>query len=133
MTVLSSVNIFARDLDRLVAFYAELFELDEKLEQRGPIYRALDGGGVAIGFNAEAAYGLLNLDTYRAAEGVRSLLTFEVADDDAVERLTIRAAASGGKIVKPPYDTPYGSRQSVLFDPEGNAFRINAFQRSQIR
>ena len=55
MTVLSSVNIFARDLDRLVAFYAGLFGLRENLDQRGPIYRALDGGGTAIGSHATQA------------------------------------------------------------------------------
>lgn len=130
MTVLSSVNILARDLDGLVAFYAGLFGLQEHLDQRGQIYRALDGGGVAIGFHAPEAYDLLNLDNYRSAAGVRSLLTFEVADHDAVARLTAQAEASGATLVKAPYDTFYGSRQSVLFDPEGNVFRINAFRRA---
>jgi len=88
MTVLSSVNILTRDLDGLVAFYAGLFGLREHLDQRGQIYRALDGGGVAIGFHAPEAYDLLNLDEYRSTAGVRSLLTFEVADHGAVARLT---------------------------------------------
>jgi predicted enzyme related to lactoylglutathione lyase len=130
MTVLSSVNIFARDLDSLVAFYAGLFGLREHLDQRGPIYRALDGSGTAIGFHAAEAYALLNLDEFRTTAGVKSLLTFEVADQSAVARLTAEAVASGATVVKAPYDTFYGSRQSVLFDPEGNVFRINAFQRA---
>jgi predicted enzyme related to lactoylglutathione lyase len=130
MTTVSSINIFARDLDRLIDFYAGLFGLSENLDQRGPIYRALDGGGVAIGFNAVEAYRLLNLDGFPAPAGVKSLLTFEVADHAAVERLTAQAEASGATIVKPPYDTFYGSRQSVVLDPEGNVFRINAFQPS---
>ncbi len=129
MTVLSSVNIFARDLDGLVAFYAGLFGLSENLDQRGPIYRSLDGGGTAIGFHAPEAYDLLALGDYSAPTGVRSLLTFEVADHAAVARLTAQAAAAGATLIKAPYDTFYGSRQSVLFDPEGNVFRINAFQR----
>lgn len=127
MTVLSSVNIFARDLDRLVAFYVGLFDLRENLDQRGPIYRALDGGGTAIGFHAAEAYDLLNLAEYRSATGVKSLLTFEVADHDAVALLTEKARAAGARVIKGPYDTFYGSRQSVLFDPEDNVFRINAF------
>ena len=128
MTTLSSVNLFARDLEGLVAFYAGLFGLAEKTEQRSPIYRALDAGGVAIGFNAFDAYRLLNLDGSETAAGVKSLLTFEVEDRAAVARLTGDAVARGATIVKPPYDTAYGSLQSVLFDPEGNVFRINAFQ-----
>jgi len=133
MTVVSSVNIFARDLDGLIAFYADLFGLSENLDQRGPIYRALDGGGVAIGFNAFDAYRLLNLDSFPEPAGVKSLLTFEVTDHDAVERLTVQAEAAGATVIKAPYDTFYGSRQSVVSDPEGNIFRINAFQRSVAR
>ena len=128
MTTLSSVNLFARDLEGLVAFYAGLFGLAEKTEQRSPIYRALDAGGVAIGFNAFDAYGLLNLSGSEAAAGAKSMLTFEAEDRAAVARLTGDAVALGAKFVKPPYDTAYGSLQSVLFDPEGNVFRINAFQ-----
>lgn len=127
MTVLSSVNIFARDLDGLVGFYVGLFGLREHADQRGGIYRALDGGGVAIGFHAAQAYALLNLDEFSSATGVRSLLTFEVADHGEVGRLTAAAVTAGATVAKPPYDTFYGSRQSVLFDPEGNVFRINAF------
>jgi uncharacterized glyoxalase superfamily protein PhnB len=127
MTVLSSVNIFARDLDGLVAFYARLFGLREHAGQRGPIYRALDGGGTAIGFHATQAYALLNLDEFSFGTGIKSLLTFEVADDGEVARLTGEAVAAGAMVAKAPYDTFYGSRQSVLFDPEGNVFRINAF------
>ena len=128
MTVLSSVNIFARDLDGLIAFYAALFDLRENLDQRGPIYRALDGGGTAIGFHAAQAYDLLNLVDYKSTAGIKSLLTFEVADHDAVARLTAEAETAGAQVIKAPYDTFYGSRQSVLFDPEGNVFRINAFR-----
>jgi len=130
MTVVSSINIFARDLERLIAFYAELFGLREHLDQRGPIYRALDGGGVAIGFNAVDAYRLLNLDRFPPPAGVKSLLTFEVADHDAVDQLTHQAETLGATIVKASYATLYGSRQSVLLDPEGNVFRINAFKTS---
>jgi predicted enzyme related to lactoylglutathione lyase len=127
MTVLSSVNIFTRNLDALVAFYAELFDLNEKTELRSPIYRALDAGGAMIGFNAFEAYKLLKLEDFSETSGVKSLLTFEVAGADDVARISQAATQRGGKMIKEPYDTTYGSRQSVLFDPEGNVFRINAF------
>ncbi|MDB5396451.1 MAG: Glyoxalase/bleomycin resistance protein/dioxygenase [Rhodospirillales bacterium] len=98
------------------------------MEQRGPIYRALDGGGVAIGFNAAETYRLLNIDEFPPPAGVRSLLTFEAADHDAVARLTVQGKTLGATIIKAPYGTFYGSRQSVLRDPEGQVLRINAFQ-----
>jgi predicted enzyme related to lactoylglutathione lyase len=127
MTALSSVNLFARDLAGLTSFYADLFDLPEQMELRSPIYRAIAIGDVLIGFNGYEAYGLLHLEAPAEPAGVKSLLTFEVADHASVARLTVLAAERGGQVVKPPYDTAYGSRQSVLRDPEGNVFRINAF------
>jgi predicted enzyme related to lactoylglutathione lyase len=127
MNVVSSVNIFARDLDRLAAFYSALFGLAEKTELSSPIYRALDAGGIMIAFNAFEAYALLKLEDYAETKGVKSLLTFEVANADEVARVTETAVANGARLVKGPYDTAYGSRQSVLFDPEDNVLRINAF------
>jgi len=127
MAVLSSVNIFTRNLDELVAFYAELFDMSEKTELQSPIYRALDAGGVMIGFNGFEAYRLLNLEEPPEAPGVKSLLTFEVAGASDVTRITDQAIARHARMIKEPYDTAYGSRQSVLADPEGNVFRINAF------
>jgi len=127
MKIVSSVNIFARDLDGLAAFYSALFGLPEKTELRSPIYRALDAGPLMIAFNAFEAYALLKLDDYAETKGVKSLLTFEVGSADEVARVTDAAVARGARLVKGPYDTAYGSRQAVLFDPEDNVFRINAF------
>lgn len=127
MNVVSSVNIFARDLDGLATFYSALFGLAEKTELRSPIYRALDAGPVMIAFNGFEAYALLKLEDHAETKGVKSLLTFEVASADDVARVAEAAVARGARLVKGPYDTAYGSRQAVLFDPEDNVFRINAF------
>jgi len=108
MTRLSSVNLFARDLDGLISFYAGLFSLSENLQQRGPIYRTLDAGGVAIGFNAADAYRLLKSRLVSVAGRSRSMLTFETADHAAVQRLCDKALAMGATIVKPPFDTSMG-------------------------
>jgi len=127
MGTLASVNLFARDLDSLFGFYADLFELPEAVEQRSPIFRSLDAGGTAIAFNGFEAYGLLNLEPPAASTGPSFMLTFEVAVHAADDALTKRATERGAASVKPPYSTAYGSRQAVLRDPEGNIFRINAF------
>jgi len=44
---------------------------------------------------------------------------------DEVDRLTPIAVAKGATLRKAPFTTYYGWYQSVLLDPEGNAFRIN--------
>ena len=47
-------------------------------------------------------------------------LTFETR-----HLLTDAAVKMGATLVKAPFTTYYGWYQSVLLDPEGNAFRIN--------
>ena len=127
LTALACVNVFVRDLDGIVSFYADLFGLKERAEQRSPIYCALDAGGADIGFNAAEAYGLLNLDPEQPT-GTSFMLTFDVGARSEIARLVGLAQERGAMLVKPAYDTSYGARQAVLRDPEGNVFRINAFE-----
>jgi catechol 2,3-dioxygenase-like lactoylglutathione lyase family enzyme len=127
VTVLACVNVFVRNLDGIVSFYVDLLGLKERKEQRSPIYRALDAGGTDIGFNAVDAYALLNLDS-SPPTGTGFMLTFDVGARAEIERLVALAEQRGATLVKPAYDTSYGARQAVLRDPEGNVFRVNAFQ-----
>lgn len=60
---LAYVNLFARDIEALMRFYADLFGFAERAAFRSPIYRCLDAGGIELGFNAAEAYRLLDLDS----------------------------------------------------------------------
>jgi predicted enzyme related to lactoylglutathione lyase len=125
---LAYVNLFAADIERLCAFYAALFGFAEKAASRSPIYRALDAGGVELGFNAYDAYELLNLADRRAATGTgptRAYFTIELASGGAVDAVVERIAGLGGRVIKPQYVTYYKAYQAVLEDPEGNVFRAN--------
>lgn len=126
MAVLSYVNVFARDIEALPDFYRRLFGLEEVAEQRSPYFRALRTGASLIGFNGPEAYRLLDLEDQAEARGVRLFLTFDVEEADAVAILAGQARALGARVIKPAYDTAYGTRQAVLADPEDNVFRINA-------
>jgi catechol 2,3-dioxygenase-like lactoylglutathione lyase family enzyme len=132
MTVarLAYVNLFARDIVALSGFYTALFGFAEIVAHRSPIYRCLDAGGLELGFNADAAFALLNLGDRRpAADGgapaLGAYITVEVDSAAAVDALAERCMQLGGAILKPPYLTYYNARQAVLADPEGNVFRIN--------
>lgn len=125
---LSYVNLFARDIDALAAFYSRLLGFPEIVAHRSPIYRCLDaGGGMELGFNAVDAYRLLNLQDRQTADAVPVSVYFTVELDaaGAVDALADECAASGGRIVKAPYLTYYNARQAVLADPEENIFRLN--------
>lgn len=126
MTRLAYVNIFARDIEKLSNFYAELFGFAEVVAHRSPIYRCLDAGGIELGFNAGLAYELLGVAERESAEASpRVYPTFEVGSEGEVADIARKAVRSGGRIAKPPYDTYYNARQCVLEDPEGNLLRLN--------
>lgn len=124
MATLSYVNIFAHDLDALSGFYAGLLGLEEIVASRTPLYRGYRCGGASLGFSAMDAYDLLALDRANGP-GERNLVTFDVESQADVRRLTDAARAAGAVVIKEPFETYYGWYQSVLRDPEGNAFRLN--------
>lgn len=124
MTALAYTNIFTENVDRLAEFYSSLFDLAENNESRTPIFRGFVTKGSSIGFNAFEAYELLGLTPLKDL-GDRVFQTFDVDSDEAVRQLTARVLELGGTVVKTPFKTYYGWYQSVLRDPDGNAFRIN--------
>ena len=122
---LGYLNIFADDPTKLATFYADVFGFEEIIESRTPIFRGLKTDKANIGFNAHDAYELLNLQKPNDGTGTRSFVTFDVDSVEDVDRLTPIAVAKGATLLKAPFTTYYGWYQSVLLDPEGNAFRIN--------
>jgi predicted enzyme related to lactoylglutathione lyase len=125
MADLGYLNLFAHDIQKMASFYADLFQLEEIRESRSPIFRGLRTGKANLGFNAHDAYSLLNLQNFEGSSGTKSFATFNVDDAGEVDRLTPIAVANGAVLRKAPFMTYYGWYQSVLLDPEGNAFRIN--------
>ncbi|MFM9881542.1 MAG: VOC family protein [Burkholderiales bacterium] len=125
MAHLSYVNIFAKDIVALSSFYANLFGFPEIEAIRSPIFRGLDTGKSALGFNAHDAYGLLQLADHAETRGIKFLLNIDVDSQADVDRLVPLAIAAGATLVKAPYQTYYNWYQAVLLDPEQNVFRIN--------
>jgi uncharacterized glyoxalase superfamily protein PhnB len=123
--VLSYVNVFARDVVKLSGFYRDVFGFEEIPEIRSPIFVGLRTGRSNLGFNAQDAYGLLNLAEYANPTGVKFLLNIDVDSAEDVDRLTPVAVNAGARLIKEPYRTYYDWYQSVLLDPEENVFRIN--------
>lgn len=124
MAVLAYTNIYTADIDRLADFYSALFGLEEYMESRSPIFRGFAAGGTSLGFSGPGAYELLGM-VPQTTPGDRVFQTFNAESPDEVRNLTIKAADLGATIVLEPFETYYGWYQSVLRDPDGNAFRIN--------
>ena len=125
---LSIASIVTEDIVALSSFYADVFDLRELIEHRSEIFRGLDLAGVVLGFSPPEVYGLLKIEEWRDARGTKEYLTFEVSSDAEVEGRSDAAVAQGARLLHEPYETYYGSWQSVLADPDGNVFRINHFR-----
>ena len=125
MAHLSYVNVFSRDVVALSGFYMKVFGFKEIEEIRSPIFRGLDTGKSALGFNALDAYDLLKLSEFSDTKGIKFLLNIDVDSKDEVDSMVPVAVAGGATLIKEPYVTYYNWYQAVLLDPEGNVFRIN--------
>ena len=122
---LSYVNIFARDIGALSGFYRAVFGFADIPAIRSPIFVGLSTGQSCLGFNAQDAYGLLNLADQADTAGAKFLINIDVGSAAEVDRLVPVAVEHGAKLVKPAYRTYYDWYQAVLLDPEQNVFRIN--------
>ena len=121
-------NLFCRDIDAQLGFYANVLTAEELLGHRSPIYRGLDVGGAELGFNAWPAYALLGLgarqpETGAASPSVTGFATFQLARPGDVDAAFERASGAG-RVLKPPFATYYAHWQAVLADPEDNVFRL---------
>lgn len=125
MPSLSYVNVFAKDIEALSGFYQAVFGFTDIPAIRSPIFVGLSTGQSSLGFNAQDAYGLLNLADHADTAGAKFLLNIDVDSVAEVDRLVPVAVERGAVLVKPPYRTYYGWYQAVLLDPEQNVFRIN--------
>lgn len=123
-------NLFCRDIDAQMAFYAAILGWREVHEAASPIYRAIAQDDTRIAFHGGEAYALLGLSGRETHFGknreIGSLLTFVIADHESVESIARQVVDLGGVIVKPPFATYYGHWQVVFQDPEGNIARISA-------
>jgi uncharacterized glyoxalase superfamily protein PhnB len=125
-TSLSFASVFSADIEKLSTFYRELLGLDEVLELRSEHFRGLYIGDTILGFSAPTAYKMLNLpEPHEKSDSVSTFLTFEMPTDADVDSATSAAVDAGATCVKKPSRTYYGAWQSVLLDPDGNAFRLN--------
>ena len=125
MTTMPYVNIFTEDIKMLSKFYIDVFDFEEDVALRSPIFRGIRTSKSYFGFNAPEAYRLLNLSDKANTKGVKFFLNFDARSMKEVDRLVALAVKRGAKIVKDPYRTYYNWYQAVLTDPEGNLFRIN--------
>jgi uncharacterized protein len=106
-------EVYSRDVDKARAFYTRVFGLEAKrLDAPGIDYWTLHKG-------PKTAFGMMQITEHMPKDEPSHWNTyFAVADVDASAKEVI---ALGGKVLAPPFDTPYG-RMTLVTDPFGAAF-----------
>ena len=108
-------EVYSHDVTKAREFYAQVFGLEqERLDSPSMEYWTLHKGDKTVGGVMQMTAGMprdlpSHWNTY-----------FAVADADASAK---RVTALGGKVMQPPFDTPYG-RMSTVVDPLGARFCI---------
>ena len=103
-------------LDRLTAFYTELFGAKEisRVPPDGPIfYLAMQIGDGELGLVADPAADL--------TAPQRILISVDVDD---VDELVARVPQLGGRLLGLPNDMPWGQRVAHVQDPDGNTVNL---------
>jgi predicted enzyme related to lactoylglutathione lyase len=117
----TSIRLITADFERLVTFYAHLFE--QPLTRLAPVFAELRTAGatLAIGHTSTLApFGGEQVAT--AAANHSAILEFRVADVDAhYHRL---AAWLNNALVQAPTTMPWGNRSLLLRDPDGNLVNL---------
>jgi uncharacterized glyoxalase superfamily protein PhnB len=107
----------AKDARALIRFLVEAFGFEETVVH-GELAWPL-GGGIMLG-SARASDG----DPWPLEPG--SFGAYVVCED--ADALCERARAAGAEIVMEPFDQPYGSRDFLARDPEGNRWSFGTYR-----
>jgi uncharacterized glyoxalase superfamily protein PhnB len=117
----------ARDATALISFLVDAFGFEEVLvvpDGDGGVAHAElawpPGGGVMLGSERPADAD----DVWPVRPG--GFGGYAVTDD--VDGVHARAVAAGARIVRPPQDTPYGTREFIALDPEGNHWSFGNYR-----
>ena len=84
----------------------------------------LNGGMIMLGSAKNDEFGR-RFKSPDELDGMETLSAYIVVND--VDAVHARAVAAGAPIVRPLQDTPYGSREFGLRDPEGHSWSIGTY------
>lgn len=112
------IELNTRDVAAARAYYSEVcgWEWEEEEMPTGGVYLIARSGG-------EGVAGIFDMTDAPAMQDIPAhwLLYLAVDDVDAAVRQT---AASGGTVLRPPWDVPGVGRVSIVKDPSGGAIGL---------
>jgi uncharacterized protein len=115
---LAALFLLVRDLARSRAFYEALLGYSPE-KASGSEVRFATAGGTALTLHAdlpEAERRAWGIPPEAGSRGWGVYVTLATTD---LEAAAARAAAAGGRLVRPPGPAPWGGRFALLTDPDG--------------
>lgn len=117
-------SLTVNDLKASEAFFTGLgFEISDRWEHEGKLMGLeLRAGGAFIGLSQD--------DGKKGTDRVKGIgVRLYIEADGDIDQIAARAKAAGVKLVKEPYDSPWGSRVFEVTEPSGFLITIGSPQK----
>jgi lactoylglutathione lyase len=118
---LEVITLFVEDLQETKVFYVDVFGVDVLYEDHDSALIRLKNVMINLLVVLEAHDLIAPAPVAAASTGVRSLLTVNVKDVDAV---ISELEQHGVKLINGPVDQPWGRRTAAFADPAGHIWEI---------
>ncbi len=119
--VLAQLNLVVADMQASVAFYRRLgLTVDDRHPWSAHHVDIHMPGGLALDLDTVAFAKRWNTGWRGQPGAAHTVIGFNVATRDAVDRLYADLTGAGHHGQQPPYDAFWGARYAVVEDPDGN-------------
>lgn len=122
---LNAIGIMVADMDRAIAFYANL---GLEFKGDGQHYECELPGGMRVMLDGHESVKALIPGWEPPAGSARVAFAFQAASPSEVDSSFDRLVAAGAAVVKEPYDAFWGQRYASIHDPDGNILDLYAPQ-----
>ncbi|MGO3326719.1 VOC family protein [Gordonia sp. (in: high G+C Gram-positive bacteria)] len=123
---LNALSIVCDDLQATLAFYRRIGLPIPDAADDAPHVEA-DLGGFRVMFDPVSTVRGFDPDWTRPREGSSPMsLAFECPSADSVDSIVADLADLGARVVRPPFDAPWGQRYATVRDPNGNEVDVYA-------
>ena len=120
---LAQVNLIVSDLERSRRFYARLGWRFQMMGDQALI--AAVPGGLLVALHLPEFTRTWNTG-YEGVTGGSVVLDVDVPDRETVDRLHAELVGDGHRSPQPPFDAFFGSRYSIIEDPDGNLIGLKS-------
>jgi uncharacterized glyoxalase superfamily protein PhnB len=121
-----------RNAPAAIEWFCQVFGFERHAVHEGPggtighAELSLNGGMIMLGSAREDEFGR-RFKLPDELDGMETRSAYIVVADADADATHARAVAAGAPIIRPLQDTPYGSREFAVRDPEGHSWSVGTY------